>query len=275
MRSTWWRVSILLVALGLLALPLLGCKRFIYAVPSPLVRYYDGAAPITVGLLMAPELRDSWFRYNSESMRKRVDVPTGKLTLDFARANLREAFEHFYDERYYDRRSEEGLLIKLERIGFVLDGIEVEVALHLRVEDESKTDILTKVYQVRGKISPNRLTPRIPFYGEKPQKSIERNTAVAFEAIYGELVTDILVLVGMVAPPPPETPLPEASPVPTLAPPTDFPAAMPPNVEAVVPAETVVPAAVPSEPDAPLPATGAAPTQMAPADELQRPWQID
>lgn len=192
-------LSVLSLMVLFLAAP--GCMRNIYVVPNALTEQYAAKAPLTVGLLMVPELRQQWFKWKSESRRKRVDIPVGKLALDFARAGMREAFQDFYVERYYDRRSEKGLLVIIRRLDFSLQGNEVVLITDVSIEDESRSQVFAKTYRIRGK-SARRAIIRVPFRGKIAEKVIEANTREAFEETYKQLVLDIYVLVGVTKPVP-------------------------------------------------------------------------
>ena len=183
--------GLLLGAMVLLTAILSGCTRYYYVVPSPIIMQHEETLPMAVGLLMEPEIRDQWYRKKSMGSRLRIDVPVGKVALDFARADLQKAFENYYAERYYDRRSETGLLVIVNEIDYRLDGREVTVEMELSIEDETSTELMRKRYRGVGNDAES-VTGM--FVGG--QRDVEVNTARAFEQIYSELVHDIRVLVG-------------------------------------------------------------------------------
>ena len=185
------------------------CMTHHYIVPPPIVKSYADPIPFQAGILMSRQLRDQW--YSTESMRRRVDVPIGKVVLDFAKAFLENAFEipgeklpseiapettkDFYTIRYYERRSREGILIWITGIDYMLEGIEAYCKLDVTIEDATGTEVLTKTYYGKGTPSEGRGLLQRTLYQEN---SIELSTAAAMEMIYTELLDDIRAHFGSV-----------------------------------------------------------------------------
>lgn len=191
----------------LLALLLLGgCKTHQFIVPQPIVAEYEDPFSFPAGFLMSRELRDQWF--TKEATVGRVDIPVGKVVHDFAKAKLHNAFkpprerretavtpqptEGFYTIRYYDRRSEQGILIRLNSIDFQLDGSEVLCRLNMSVEDASGKTVLRRDYYGKGDPEEGRGLLQTAFDKEN---AIEFSTAAALDLIFDQLLDDIEQLV--------------------------------------------------------------------------------
>jgi hypothetical protein len=196
------RLSGKTVLVGLILMIMAGCTTHHYIVPSPIIRTYRDPLPIPAGFLMSRELRDQWF--TTRGTRSRIDIPIGKVVLDFAHANLSEAFKRpetaretdvspvatrdFYVIRYYDRRSQEGLLIKLNSIDFILEETTVYAELNFTVEDATGREIFTRDYYGKGTPEQGEGILQKTIYA---QSNIELSTAAAMTMLYQELLDDI------------------------------------------------------------------------------------
>jgi hypothetical protein len=179
-----------------------GCTTQHFIVPAPIVRQYHDPLPVSAGFLMGRSLRDQW--YSKKEARTRIDVPIGKVVLDFAEANLSEAFKlpdiadrpetrpyprrDFYVIRYYDRRSEEGLLIKLNEIEFKIEGTAAYARLNFTLEDAEGNELFTKDYYGKGTPDEGQGILQKTIYAES---NIELSTAAALTMIYQDLLQDI------------------------------------------------------------------------------------
>ncbi|MCF7855534.1 MAG: hypothetical protein K9N51_12100 [Candidatus Pacebacteria bacterium] len=185
------------------------CMTHHYIVPPPIVKDYEDPIPFQAGVLMSRQLRDQW--YSTESMRKRVDVPVGKVVLDFAKAYLQNAFEitekklpseiapettkDFYTIRYYERRSRQGILIWIKSIEYMLEGVDVYCKLDVSIEDSTGTEVVAKTYYGKGTPREGKGLLQRTLYEEN---NIELSTAAAMELIYSELLEDIRQTFGSV-----------------------------------------------------------------------------
>ena len=198
MNSWSGRLTMAVIALGLLAVA--GCwttNRFI--VPSPIIRDYDNPMPVTVGFLFVPEVRDLW--YHSQSGSSRVDVPVGKLAMDFARANFQNAVSNFYTERYLDRRSQRGVLIDMRRVRFEMGDNTAVCNLDIVVLDAANKEILKKSYSGVGQLQDADKSILRPYTGES---KLELVTAQAFSTAFQEMLADVRALLGAQLAQPPD-----------------------------------------------------------------------
>lgn len=181
---------------------LTGCKTHQYIVPSPIIVEYEDPFRFPAGFLMSRHLRDQWF--SQKSGIGRVDIPVGKVVLDFAKAHLENAFqppeqmaasattpvatEGFYTIRYYDRRSNQGILIKLNSIDVMLEDTTVYFRLNMNVEDASGKIVLQKDFYGKGVPEEGKGILQATVYKEN---AIELSTAAALSMIFDELLDDI------------------------------------------------------------------------------------
>jgi hypothetical protein len=202
------RLDRILVILALL-LPALfaGCKTNMYIVPLPIIKDYEAPLPINVGFFMTRDLRDQW--WDNQPATPRIDVPIGKVVLDFARANFKNAFRHpatpetpegvgetvrdFYDIRYADRRSNRGLLVKLNSIDYDVKGKTAYCTLSVTLEDAAGREVFSKSYSAQGTPEEGTGLLQRTLYGEN---SIELSTAAALTTIYQQMLADIASLLA-------------------------------------------------------------------------------
>ena len=192
----------LTAAAMILLLAAAGCTTQHFIVPNPIVRQYQDPLPVAAGFLMGRSLRDQW--YSQKSARTRIDVPVGNVALRFAEANLANAFQlpdiahrpetrpavrrDFYVIRYYDRRSNEGVLIKLNEIEFKIEGTTAFARLNFTLEDPEGRELFTKDYFGKGTPEQGQGILQKTIYAES---NIELSTAAALTLIYQDLLQDI------------------------------------------------------------------------------------
>jgi len=198
--------SAILVAILLLPVLLTGCRTNFYIVPLPIIKEYQDAVPINCGFLMTRELRDQW--WDNQPASPRIDVPIGKVVLDFAAANFKNAFHRpgtpdnpegidptlrdFYTIRYADRRSSRGLLIKLEAIDFDVDDKTANCTLSITLEDAAGRRIYDRSYAAQGTPAEGAGLLQKTLYGDS---SVELSTAAAMNQIFQNMLADIRALV--------------------------------------------------------------------------------
>lgn len=200
-NRTLRQVTVGILMLGLAA----GCKSYNYVVPAPIVQQHAEPLPFQCGFLMSRELRDQW--YSDKTVRSRVDVPIGRVILEFARAQLQNAFKtptttpvsdvapettrDFYTIRYYERRSQDGLLIRVRSIDFDVEGTRVRCALSIDIADARGQAILSKVYEGEGVPGAGHGLLQRTIYGEN---ALELSTAAALSQIFTAILNDIRAL---------------------------------------------------------------------------------
>ncbi len=190
----------------LLLLAVCGCSTTHFIVPAPVIREYDQPIPAKCGFLMSPKLRDQW--YTKKDGRTRIDVPIGKVVLDFALANLKRAFqlpehtpsdtdptvvEDFSVLRYESHGGEAGLRLKLNAIEFMIENGTAFAKLNFTLFENPRQAIFTKDYY--GKGTPEQAAGLLQktIYA---QNNIELSTAAALTMIYQDLLDDIRIAVN-------------------------------------------------------------------------------
>jgi hypothetical protein len=195
-------------ALCLLAVVPVGCRTNYYIVPLPIIKAYEAPLPVNCGFFMTRDLRDQW--WDSTSGIPRIDVPIGKVVLDFAKANLQDAFRRpeapenpegvgvtipdFYTIRYADRRSNYGILLKLNAIDFRLEGTTAVCTLDVTLEDAANREIFTRSYSAKG--TPEQGVGLLQKTLKGGQGSIELSTAAALDQIFQNILADIRALMA-------------------------------------------------------------------------------
>ena len=192
------------------------CRTTYYVYPGPIAPAYENPIPIQAGFLMKKELREEWF--SKKEGTRRIDVPVGHVVLDFAKASLRNAFQRpetversdpsipiperdFYTIRYYDRRSENGILYKLNDIDYQINGDTVTCTLNITVEDAGAKELFTKNYTGSSDKAGTTVTSLpLPLFS-KAKSHLEKNTATALGTVFQKLIQDTRRLVGKTIPP--------------------------------------------------------------------------
>lgn len=198
----------LLLVVALIVVAATGCVGYHYIVPAAVIQAYNDPLPVQGGFMMNRELRDQWYR--KRSVRTRVDVPVGKVTLDLANSYLAKAFkvpapapkpgtqvettDDFYTIRYYDRRSEKGILIILTKIEYeLLEAQTVSCALTVSIEDAAGNAFISKRYEGVGSPHEGAGLLQKTIYQEN---LIELSTAAAYRKIFSAMLSDIRTSLG-------------------------------------------------------------------------------
>ena len=189
MIDTFFRLARLMLVAVLTTLAT-GCISNYYVVPTPVVKQYDNKLPVQVGFLMNNELRGQWYSQR-DFAKGRLDIPIGEVVEKHANAFLSEAFEEFYMVRYSHRRSETGILLKLNSIKFIILDDQAYATLNVTIEGEDGQEIKTSDYfgvGVTGESMPMRI--RV----SRVEEELAESTRLALYWAFREVLLDVKIL---------------------------------------------------------------------------------